>query len=160
MRSFWGSIHRHLKSKFYPHDSNHSPSFQQTQQTLNAKLKELKNAGHSNMQHSADALTEEEIHTLYESNQLGQTTAESLLNTLRWNNCRHFGLRAVTDHHQMKWGDITLGKDSSGKEYLSYNKRSTKTRTGDHVTNIRAVRPTVWATPEDPTRCPVASFKL
>ncbi|XP_070182961.1 uncharacterized protein KIAA1958-like [Littorina saxatilis] len=160
MRSFWGSIHRHLKSKSYPHDINRSPSFQQAQQTLNAKLKALKNAGKGNMQYSAEALTDEEINTLYERNQLGQTTAESLLNTMWWNNCIHFGLRAVTDHHQMKWGDVTLGKDSSGKEYLSYNERSTKTRTGEHVTNIRAVRPTVWATPQDPTRCPVATYRL
>ncbi|XP_070205916.1 uncharacterized protein [Littorina saxatilis] len=123
MRSFWGSIHRHLKSKSYPHDINRSPSFQQAQQTLNAKLKALKNAGKGNMQYSAEALTEEEINTLYERNQLGQTTAESLLNTI-------------------------------------YNERSTKTRTGEHVTNIRAVRPTVWATPQDTTRCPVATYRL
>ena len=54
----------------------------------------------------------------------------SLINTVWWNNTTHFGLRSRQEHIDMKWGDVKLMSTSTGHEYLEYNERATKTRTG------------------------------
>ena len=59
----------------------------------------------------------------------------------------------------MCWGDVQLGKDEDGTEYLTFNERQTKTRQGD-TTDIRAVPPTLWANEDDEDRCPIKIYKL
>ncbi|KAK7113185.1 hypothetical protein V1264_012523 [Littorina saxatilis] len=117
IRSFWASIHRHLKEKVYPRDIFTDVEFQQARATLSAKLKDLKKQGHGNL----------------------------------INKC---------DHYLMKWGDVSLQHDSNGKEFLSYNERTTKTRTGTDPTGVRPFSRTAWATPETPETCPVKVYKL
>jgi hypothetical protein len=57
------------------------------------------------------------------------------------------------------WGDIKLGFDNElNCEYLEYNERQTKTRTGANPTNIRLQKPRMYATGTD--RCPVKCIKL
>ena len=46
----------------------------------------------------------------------------------------------------MRWGDVTIKVDSSGQQYLEYNERQTKTRTGENTRNIRLLPPKAWAT--------------
>lgn len=41
----------------------------------------------------------------------------------------HFGMRGVTPHLNMMWGDVEL-KEGQGGEYLEFTERTTKTRTG------------------------------
>ncbi|XP_053401130.1 uncharacterized protein LOC128557606 [Mercenaria mercenaria] len=57
------------------------------------------------------------------------------------------------------WGDVKLGFDSAtGTEYLEYNERQTKTRTGIDPSNIRRQKPRMYATGTD--RCPVETYKV
>ena len=49
---------------------------------------------------------------------------------------------------------------SDGTEYLELNERQTKTRTGANLNDVRAVTPKVFATPEDPERCPIETYKF
>ena len=58
------------------------------------------------------------------------------------------------------WGDISLKTDNRGQEFIEYNERQTKTRTGDDVRNIRDKCPRAWSNPDNPNRCPVAAYKL
>ena len=58
-----------------------------------------------------------------------------------------------------RWGDIKLKKTCDGTEYLEFNERQTKTRTGSDLSDVRKVRPKLWAMPGDPERCPVESYK-
>ena len=52
-----------------------------------------------------------------------------------------------------------LKKMRQGTEYLEFNERDTKTRTGDDVRNIRQVKPRMWPNKADPSRCPVLTYK-
>ncbi|KAJ8316762.1 hypothetical protein KUTeg_005708 [Tegillarca granosa] len=71
----------------------------------------------------------------------------SLINTMWWNNTTHFRLRSRKERVDMKW---------DGQEYLEYNERSTKTRTGQEVS--RPFNPKMFSIPDEP-RCPVKAFK-
>ena len=55
-----------------------------------------------------------------------------------------FGMRAVKEQYDLMWGDIVLLKDpDSGKRFLLYDtERTTKTRTGANVRNLREHKPT------------------
>ena len=55
------------------------------------------------------------------------------MNTLWLNNTIHFGLRGIDEHRKLDWGDVSIKKDEQGSEYLEFNERDTKTRTGDDV---------------------------
>ena len=48
----------------------------------------------------------------------------------------------------MCWGDVKLHKTANGVEYLEFNERQTKTRTGSDYSNVRAVPPKIFATDE------------
>ena len=55
---------------------------------------------------------------------------EALINYMWMNNTLHFGLRGRQDHMNMLWGDLEIGITSTGREYISFTERATKTRTG------------------------------
>ena len=59
----------------------------------------------------------------------------------------------------MCWGDVKLHKTANGVEYLEFNERQTKTRTGSDYSNVRAVPPKMFATDET-ERDPVAVYKF
>ena len=117
--------------------------------------------GKGNRPMKAEPLTHTELDKLYESQQLGLSTPSSLLNTLWFNNCTHFGLRGSKQEHRgLCWGDVTLKRDSDGREYLELRVRQTKTRTGEDIRNVREVAPRAWENGENPERCPVVAYKL
>ena len=64
------------------------------------------------------------------------------------------------EHRGLCWGDVTLKRDSDGREYLELRERQTKTRTGEDIRNVREVAPRAWENGENPERCPVAAYKL
>ena len=119
LRSFFSSFQRHnLLHKNYNINILTDPRFSKARKTLSAKQKSLKRDGKGNTPNKAAGLTEEEIDTLYQQGVMGLTNPEAMLNTLWFNNTTHFGLRGVTAHRAMCWGDVTLQKDSFGNEYL------------------------------------------
>ena len=84
---------------------------------------------------------------------------ESILNTLWLYNTAGFGLRGTDEHRQMCFGDIKLKTDADGIEFLEFTERSTKTRQGEDTSNIRQVKPKLWANTVNKQRCPVAVYK-
>ncbi|XP_053379635.1 uncharacterized protein LOC123536945 [Mercenaria mercenaria] len=116
----------------------------------------LKSQGKGNKNLRADPLTAEEIEMLHKQNILGSATPESLLHTVWINNGVFFGLRGRQDHTNLLWGDIELKVTSSGREYLEFNERSTKTRSGQRGA-YRKVTPKAFATEDE--NCPVKMYK-
>ena len=55
---------------------------------------------------------------------------------------------------------MLLKTASDGTEYLELQERQTKTRTGANLNDIREVTPKMYATPEDPDRCPIELYKM
>jgi hypothetical protein len=84
---------------------------------------------------------------LYESNQLGHSTPDTIINSLWWNLPTHLGMRVNAEHVNLRWSDITLKSDTFGHEYLELVKeRQTKTRTGADVNAVRKTNPKIFAT--------------
>ena len=162
LRGMVSSFERYLKRRRYCESIITGQAFAKTREVLKSKQKQLKRIGKGNKQQEASPLTKEEIEILYSKGVMGIHSPEALINTLWFNNCLHFGLRGGKEQRDMKWGDITLETDSSGKEYLEYStERQTKTRSGDNPLNSRPVKPRMYennAVPKE--RNPVAPYKL
>ena len=68
-----------------------------------------------------------------------------LLNTIWLNNTLHFGVRGRKEHIDMMFGDLTMKATSGSDQYLEYNERLTKTRTGQG--DVRRFAPKMFAEP-------------
>ena len=159
MRGIIGSVERHMRRHNYGYSVLHDLQFSKMQDTLKSKQKELKKRGLGNKPLAADAISENEIEKLYDNGQLGASTPTSMINTLWLNNTVHFGMRGGGEEHRaLCLGDLVLQYDGDLKlEYVQYNERQTKTRTGIDIGNIRDKPPRMYATGDD--RCPVKCFK-
>ena len=159
LRSLMASFERHLKKQGYSASIINDLVFEKTRKVLQSKQKQLKKQGKGNKPKASVALTSEELKILYEKGLLGMCSPEALLNTLWLNNTLHFGLRGCKEHRDMCWGDVKLHKTANGVEYLEFNERQTKTRTGSDYGNVRAVPPKMFAT-DQTERDPVAVYKF
>ena len=57
-------------------------------------------------------------------------------------------------------GDIELRRDTnSNLDYVEFNERQTKTRTGEDERNVRDRKPRPYETPANKYRCPVGMYK-
>jgi len=161
LNAMQASINRYLIELNYGWNIMSDDEFHRSRNTLSAKFKNLKLQGLGNKPLAADPLTDEDLNKFYSKDLMGTSTPRSLLNTIYINNNYHFGLRGVTEHYNLCWGDITLKVDTNGDEYLQYTReRQTKTRQGDDVTNIRKKGPIAMENKEDRSRCPVFAYKL
>ena len=135
--------------------------FEKTRKVLQSKQKQLRKQGKGNKPKASVALTSEELKILYEKGLLGMCSTEALLNTLWLNKTLHFGLCGCKEHRDMCWGDhhVKVHKAANGVEYLEFNERRTKTRTGSDYSNVRAVPPKLFAT-EETERDSVAVHKF
>ena len=160
LRSMISSFERYLKRHNYGISLVAGYEFAKLREVLKCKQKDLKKQGRGNKPKAADTINDDEIELLYKSGQLGTSSPSSLINTLWMNNTLHFGMRGGgSEHRQLCWGDLTLCLDSElGKEYLQFNERQTKTRTGEDINNIRKSQPRMYATNVD-GRCPVQVYK-
>ncbi|CAG2186385.1 unnamed protein product [Mytilus edulis] len=152
IRGFISSVERKLRRHKYGHSimgDDNDESFHLTRETLKAKQKLLKQKGKGNKPKRAQPLTDEEIAMLFDKNVLGDNSPKALLNTVWLNNCVQFGLRGVSEHYSLRWGDVTLNTASDGTKYLELNERQTKTRTGANVADVREVSPKIYGTNGD-----------
>ena len=126
---------------------------------MKAKQIMLKKQGQGNKPNAAKPLTENEEGLLWSNELMGSSSPEALLNTLWYLNTLHFGMRSRAEHYEMQWGDVKLQIDSEGNEFLEYNERQTKTRTGVNPRDTRAFMPKAFANKADPSKCPVQLYK-
>ena len=144
LRSFISSFNRFLRKINYPTTIIEGDEFRKTRECLPAKQRELKKEGKGNKPNAAEALTDEEVDILYGLNLLGSANGKALLNTVWLNNMQHFGLSRCQEHRDMKWGDVELKTTADGLEYLEYNERQTKTRTGSQPKDTQTVKPKMF----------------
>ena len=161
LRGFIASFNRHLKNVKYSKSIVEDREFEQTRKALDARSKLLKKEGRGNRPFAAEAISDDEVSVLYESNILGISNAEALINTVWLMNSIHFGLRGCDEHRQLCWSDVKLLRDADGTEYLEYCERQTKTRSGEQPWNIRPLKPKAFARPDGPPeKDPVFVYKF
>ncbi|XP_069109889.1 uncharacterized protein KIAA1958-like [Argopecten irradians] len=159
LSSIQNSIDRHLRDKKVDYSIKRDTVFSHSRRVLEAKRKALKSMGKGNKTAKAESLSQDEIKVLFEKKVLGAGNPEALLNTVWLNNGVYFGLRGRQDHTNLCWGDVTLKYTTAGKEYLEFNERNTKTRSGAHKGDYRKVAPKMFSQPEN-DNCPVKMYKL
>jgi hypothetical protein len=77
--------------------------FNLTRDAISAKQKVLKKQGKGNKPKKSQPLTDDEINMLYQKKLLGESTPESLLNTVWFNNTVHFGMRGAHEHYNLRY---------------------------------------------------------
>ena len=115
-----------------------------------------KKEGRGNRPFEAEAISDDEVKVLYESNKLGISSADALMNTVWQMNSIHFGLRGCDERRQMCWSDVKLLRDDDGAKYLEYCESQTKVRSGEERRNITPVKPKAFTRPDGlPEKDPV-----
>lgn len=158
LTSFHRSIARKLEELGSHFNLVKGTQFSTSRKVLEAKRRELKQDGFGNRQNKADALSEEQENKLWEVGQLGVGNPKTLQNTVWFWNTKLLGLRGAHESRQLKWGDLILKVDDNNKEYLEFNERETKTRTGNS-THLRPFQPKIFTNETNLARCPVMAYK-
>ena len=127
---------------------------------MQSKRKELKQKGKGCKPNASEPLTISEENKLKEEGCIGIHSPKALLTKMWLQTTMLFGIRGGTENHKLRWSDFELRSDENGTEYLEFNERETKTRTGENSTHLRAFRPKQFANPDDPSNCPVTAFKI
>ena len=133
--------------------------FKTYQDVKKAKLRLLKKDKKGNRPNRAEPVTFEEEERLWTSGEFGTHNPLALTRTMWWYSSLLFGLRGRDESRKMKWGDIKLLADENGDDYLQFEERDTKTRTGENQNGSRAFAPKIFPNKADPERCPVMVFK-
>lgn len=157
LRVMIAALDRYLKHHGYQTSIICDREFAASKQVLEGKARRLRQEGRGKRNNKARALTEQEEEELWERGKLGNTTPESLVNTMWWILTQYFGLRGRQEHHGMKVDDFTLGKDDTGCEYVEYAEGLTKRRNEGLSKKGRDFTPKMFATGTQ--TCPVSLFK-
>ncbi|VDI24802.1 Hypothetical predicted protein [Mytilus galloprovincialis] len=109
------SFDRYLRHHNYGYQISKSAEFSKVKDVLTAKQVELKKMGKGNGHKKAETLCDEDIEKLFQSGEIGDDNPTTLLHTVWFFNTIYFGLRGVTEHHQMTWGDVKIVRDTISK---------------------------------------------
>ena len=159
LTSIHRSIDRYLKQNGYQYSLITSKEFEVSKLVLETRRKELKSQGKGNRPNRADAITPAEEEKLWEKGQLGSSNPSALQNTINFFNGQLLGYRGSDESRQLEWGDIILTEDENGSEFLQWNERKSKTRSGQ-PRSLRPFQPKIFANSSQPERCPVTNYKL
>ena len=161
LRALLGSFERHLKNRNYGFSIIKDNIFHTCREVLKAKTKDLKSQGKGNKPNAVEAISDQVVDQLYTVCQLGADNAKSLQNTMWYILVSQFGMRPGVEMRNLCWGDVQVGCDPDGTEYLIYiQEGQTKTRTDTNPRDVRKVKPRAYETPETPSKCPVRLYRL
>ena len=82
-----------------------------------------------------------DIESLWSNCLLGDTSPEALLNLVWLILTFNFGLHGIDEHYKVALGDLEVKETTDGQKCVQFNKRDTKTRTGETGQNTRACQP-------------------
>ena len=149
---------RYLKEKNYPASIARHDAFRSSRQVLEGKARIARMNGKGKVPNRARSLSGAEENILWESGQLGCNSSRSLIQTVWWNNCLHFGMRGREEHHSLKMEQFRLEIDENGRRYISYTEGLSKTRNKGLNFKPRLISPKMYENKTE--RCPVAFFLL
>ena len=132
--------------------------FETVQEVLKRRIKMMKVSGTVSVPRRAWLLSQDEIETLWRSGQLGTDNPRSMINTLWWYNTTLFGIRTVTPHRQLRWGDVTLSTDPGGRRFLTYEKLSSRAGADAGAKRDTHGKARAYENKGNPQRCPVELY--
>ena len=106
--SLKGSLERHLREREYPKSIVVDKDFFKMHETLKARKMKLKKDGLGRKAKASEAVTREDEEKLHSSGQLGKDSPSVLQFTIFYFFTKGFGIRGRHEHHQLKFGDISI----------------------------------------------------
>jgi hypothetical protein len=103
--------------------------FYEFRQALSARMSELTKQGVGTTTKQAEPISEESENMLWNKGLLGDSSANSILNTVFFYNSKLFGLPRVDEHRELCVNQISIGTDQTGK-YIMFNGTASKTYKG------------------------------
>ena len=133
--------------------------YDRSRKVLASRRKQLTQLGMGNKPSATKALEDIEVEKLYECSFFGLTSPLILQRTMGGKSQIYFGHRARDEARTLKFGDIKLCKDLSGRKYLQWDKeRGSKTRTGEKsYSHQRNFNPRAYETKTE--RCPIKIYE-
>ena len=130
---------------------------------LDGEMKRLQAQGVGSKKKQAEPLTEQEEEILWEKGLLGDSTPQTLLDTIVFMNGFYFALRSGSEHRALRFvpPQIEVVEREGERPYLLYTEDISKNRPGG--LKGRRVKPKVvrqHANTDNPDRCFVRLFKL
>ncbi|XP_046580266.1 uncharacterized protein KIAA1958 homolog [Haliotis rubra] len=145
LKNLQSHLDRYLRTSGYPCSTVKDPRFLSCQLYVKARMEESNELGPSQRY---IPVNEDDIEMMFKSNQLGAKNSETLLNTMWVLNSKYLGIKKPSEHYNLRWGDIVVGQDEQGQEYLQ-RRRSQK-----------AMFPfKVYGRPDNPDRCFLSFFR-
>ena len=114
MKNIQQSLDRHSRKQNYTKSITEDSEFHESREILKTKQIDLKK-GTGNGPKRAHPIDDEEVEIVYQKEQLGSTSPDTIINTLWWQFTTYFGMRGKTEHYNLCWGDVVLKRDIQGK---------------------------------------------
>lgn len=132
--------------------------FKPANDVLDASLKTLARHGLISSTKHKPPICPDDIEILYEANQLGTETPQSLVQTAWFYVLLYFGKRGRENQRSMVADDIVLNKSSNDSEFITLRERATKNHLGGLNDNEDESLAVMAEWPNNP-RCPVLCLK-
>lgn len=155
LKFFRHNINRYLKDHNYQYNILKGPQFRASQEAYKVKhwyLLQKKEEKEEKEWSLVENLTDEDVENLVKKGILTKTHPQGLLHLMLTNLIRGFGVRTHQQAHQLHWGQVVLRKTKEEVEYLEWKDDLSP---GEN----EGLNPRLFAKPEDPDNCPVASYK-
>lgn len=154
LRFFQRVINCYLKDHNYQYSMLRGPEFRASQKAYKVKYEYLfqKNEKEKKGWSLVEKLTDENVEKLLKNEILSKADPQGLLHLMFTNLIRGFGVHTHHQAHQLYWGQVVLRKTKRGVEYLEWKNDLSP---GEN----EGLSPRLFAKPEDPDKCPVASYK-
>ena len=102
------SLDRHMRHFNYPFCITKDPEFRGSQSLIKARQRELFQMGKGSLTPHCLPLRDDDIDLFFAVGQMGDSSPDSLLNTMWFMNSCYFRVKSSKDHHTLRWGDVTL----------------------------------------------------
>ena len=139
------------------------PEFAEFRASLDAEMKRLQQRGVGTTAKQAEPLSEAEEEVLWEKGLLGDSSPQTLLDTIIFMNGLYFALRSGSEHRALRFSppQITVVEREGERPYLEYREDTSKNHPGG--LKGKRIKPKVvrhHSNVENPNRCFVRLFKL
>ena len=132
LTGFQRSIDRHLTKDLHKSYSIiRDIEFTSSREKLKAARKMLKKEGKGNKSNASEALENSDIEKMWATGVLGDSSPEVLQNTVWFLLTVHMGMRGRDEHYKLQYGDFNIQSADDNYQYVEFNERDTKTRTGE-----------------------------
>ena len=99
LRVMLASIDRYLKENNYKFSISRDEQFVTSKKILEGVARTLRKDGKGKLPNRPRSLSNDDIEELWKFGQFGAKTPRSLIQTVWWNNCLHFGMRSREEHY-------------------------------------------------------------